>query len=203
MSEQRVVLVTGFEPFGGRAVNTSELAVRALHGRVIAGARVETAILPVRFGEAAEALLDAVRATGARLIVAVGEAGGRAAIAIERAAINLDDARLPDNAGAQPSGVPIVAGGPLAYASTLPVEALVEALLARGLPAASSESAGTFVCNHAFYALMHALAGHRGARGGFVHVPALPEAEDDAARLSLGRVVEALEVVIATCADDP
>jgi pyroglutamyl-peptidase len=186
------VLVTGFEPFDGGRVNPSALAARALHGRVIAGHPVEGVVLPVVFGASAAALRAHLDRLDPDLVICVGQAGGRPEIAVERLAVNLDDAALADNAGVRRHGVPIDPHGPPSCPSTLPVHAIVAALRDRGLPAAPSDSAGTFVCNHVFYALMRSL--RPGARGGFVHVPWLPEQGDPS--LPLDRVVEALAVAI-------
>lgn len=172
------VLLTGFAPFGGEAVNPSWLAVQSLQGRQIAGHRVVAAQLPTVFGDAPRRLQALVREHRPALVVCVGQAGGRAALSLERVAINLNDARIADNAGAQPIDTPVVAGGPAAYFSTLPVKAMLVALQRQDLAAEVSQTAGTFVCNQVFYALMHLLATQRGlknTRGGFIHVPWLPE----------------------------
>ena len=168
----RSVLVTGFEPFAGQRVNPSQLAVEALAGRTIAGRRIETAILPVVFGDATAALRRAVRRHRPELVICVGEAGGRAEISVERVAINVDDARIADNAGAQPIDEFIAGNGPPAYFATLPVKAMAVAMRAAGVPTEVSNSAGTFVCNHLMYGVLHYLAasGQR-ARAGFIHVP--------------------------------
>lgn len=171
----RRVLVTGFEPFGGDELNPSADIAHALDGRVIARHRVVGAVLPCVFGRSIEELRRLLRTHEPRLVVALGLAGGRADITPERVAINIDDARIPDNAGAQPIDRPVVRGGPAAYWSTLPIKAIGAALRARGVPASVSQTAGTFVCNHVFYGLMHALRRRRGVRGGFIHVPFLPE----------------------------
>ena len=171
----KTVLLTGFEPFGGEAVNPSGEIARQLHGTILAGHRVQGALLPCVFGAAITELKKQIRATKPVLIVCVGQAGGRAEITPERVAINVDDARIADNAGQKPTDRPVVRGGPAAYWSTLPVKAIVAALRQRGIPAAVSQTAGTFACNHAFYGLMHALRRQRKVRGGFIHVPFLPE----------------------------
>jgi pyroglutamyl-peptidase len=162
----RSVLLTGFEPFAGERLNPSAQIAEALDGREIAGHRVRGVILPCAFGESRRALLRALRSVEPALVICTGQAGGRAHLTPERVAINLDDARIPDNRGAQPSDRPIVRAGPAAYWSSLPVKAIVAALQARGLPASVSHSAGTYVCNHVFYSLMHELArlGGVGAR---------------------------------------
>ena len=171
----KTVLLTGFEPFGGETVNPSGEIARQWHGRVIGGHRVTGALLPCVFGAAITELNRQIRTTKPALVICVGQAGGRAGITPERVAINVDDARMPDNAGRQPVDRPVVRGGPAAYWSTLPVKAMVAALTRQGIPAAVSQTAGTFVCNHAFYGLMHALRGQKKIRGGFIHVPFLPE----------------------------
>ncbi|MBL8842198.1 MAG: pyroglutamyl-peptidase I [Planctomycetes bacterium] len=165
------VLVTGFEPFGGEATNPSQELAQRLDGRVVAGHRVVGRVLPCRFGAAREALHAALADAAPQLVVALGQAGGRAEISLERVAINVDDARIPDNYGAQPIDLPIVADGPAAYFATLPIKAIVHALRADSIPAAVSQTAGTFVCNHVFYALLHALSRRDDVRAGFVHVP--------------------------------
>lgn len=169
------VLITGFEPFGGSTVNPSEEIARNLHGREIAGHEVIAALLPCVFGTAIVELRRQVRAVKPSLVICLGQAGGRTAITPERVAINVDDARIPDNAGTQPVDRPVVRGGPAAYFSTLPVKAIVAGLRAEGVPAEVSQTAGTFLCNHVFYGLMHALRLRPGVRGGFIHVPYLPE----------------------------
>jgi pyroglutamyl-peptidase len=199
VARAETVLLTAFEPFGGDSVNASELAARPLEGRVIAGHRVSVAILPCRFGASVEALRAAIEREAPTLVVACGEAGGRAEISIERVAINVDDARIPDNAGAQPIDVPVIDGGPAAYWSTLPIKAIALALAEAGIPAAVSQTAGTFVCNHAFYALMHALAEQPAVRAGFVHVPCTPaQAKPRQPHMPTETTTRALEIVIAT-----
>lgn len=201
---QATVLVTGFEPFDRDVVNPSWEAARALDGWRCGDAVVRAVQLPCVFGRAADALGALLAERPPRLVIGLGLAGGRAEWTPERVAINCDDARIADNAGQQPVDTPVVPGGPAAYFSSLPVKAMVQAVRAAGVPASVSNSAGTFVCNHVFYALMHLLATRpalAGTRGGFVHVPALPE---QAARLSgmpsmaLATQVEALRIAVHT-----
>jgi pyroglutamyl-peptidase len=174
------LLVTGFEPFGGDRVNPSELVAAALHGSVVeAGghrARVVSQRLPCAFADARQRLAASVDEWQPLAVLALGLAAGRAGLTPERVAINLVDARIADNAGAQPSDVPVVPGGPAAYFGTLPVKAMVAAMRAAGAPAELSLSAGSFVCNELFYGLLHhlATAGPAGCRGGFMHLPLLP-----------------------------
>lgn len=198
------VLLTGFDPFNGAQVNPSWLAVQALHNRQIGGRRIVAAQLPTVFGASLrrlEMLLDQLRP---ELVICVGQAGGRSAISLERVAINVDDAPIPDNAGDQPVDTPVAAGAPAAYFSSLPIKAALAALQREGLPAEVSQTAGTFVCNHVFYGLMHRLASHPGlrhTRGGFVHVPWLPE--QGAPAMALDDVVRGLRVVVRAALTSP
>lgn len=168
------VLLTGFEPFGGHSLNPSWEVVRAVQGTRVAGAQVIGVQLPCVFAQALPALQQALTAHSPDLVLALGQAEGRNDLSVERVAINVMDARIPDNAGQQPIDVPVVAGGPAAYFSTLPIKALVAGLCAAGFPASVSQTAGTFVCNQVFYALQHLLAG-QGVHSGFMHLPALLE----------------------------
>ncbi len=165
------VLLTGFEPFGGEAGNPSWDAVQALDGECIASHRVVARCLPVAFGASLDALREAIDELGPALVLCVGQAGGRAQLSLERVAINVDDARIADNAGACPIDAAVVAGGPTAYFSDLPIKAMLSALREAGIPAEVSQTAGTYVCNHVFYGLMHALRDAAGVRGGFIHIP--------------------------------
>jgi pyroglutamyl-peptidase len=165
-----VVLVTGFEPFGGSAVNASEEVVKLLPHRV-GDVDVVTGILPCVFGDAPRALEALIGDHRPDIVIALGEAGGRSGVDLERVAINVDDARIPDNAGNRPIDSPVIDGAPSAYFSTLPIKACAAAVESVGVPTSVSNSAGTFVCNHLFFALMHLLTGALGVRGGFVHVP--------------------------------
>lgn len=170
-----VALVTGFDPFGGEPVNPSQQIAQALHGGIIARHRIAGAILPTEFGASLPALEALLRKHRPTLVLALGQAGGRAGISLERVAINLIDARIPDNGGAQPVDVHIVDNAPNAYFSTLPIKTMLARLRDAGIPAALSQTAGTFVCNQVFFGLMRLTARRRGVRGGFVHVPYLPE----------------------------
>lgn len=177
MSRRRApapVLLTGFAPFGAETSNPSWDLARALRGSRIGGRELRAVRLPVVFGEALEALDAALARHAPGLVLCLGQAGGRAQVSLERVAINVDDARIPDNAGRQPVDQPVVPGGPAAYFSTLPIKAMREAMRAAGCPAEVSQTAGTYVCNHVFYGLMHRLARRPGVRGGFMHVPWSP-----------------------------
>lgn len=186
------VLLTGFEPFGGEKVNPSGQVVAAVAAAPPPGLEVSAARLSCVFGQAVEELQDAIERTCPELVVCVGQAGGRPDLTVERVAVNLDDARIPDNAGRQPIDEPIAEDGPAAYFSGLPVKRCVAAARAAGVPASVSQTAGTFLCNHVFYALMHLIATRRpGLRGGFVHVPYAPEQVVDRGAPSLPVTVAA------------
>ena len=197
------VLLTGFEPFGGEAVNPSWLAAKALHRRQVAGHTIVAARLPTAFGASLAALRRLLLDLRPALVVCVGQAGGRGALSLERVAININDARIADNAGAQPVDAAVVEGGPAAYFSGLPIKAMLRALQDNGIAAELSQTAGTFVCNHVFYGLMHLLATRpalRGTRGGFVHVPFLPEqaAASGAPSMPLEQMVDGLRLALRT-----
>ncbi len=198
-TKMKTVLVTGFEAFGGEPLNPSAQIAEALDGQVIGGRRVVGAVLPCVFGASVAELKRRMKEVQPELVICVGQAGGRAAITPERVAINVDDARIADSAGGQPVDRAIVRGGPAAYFSTLPVKAMVAALRAEGVPAEVSQTAGTFVCNHVFYGLMHALRRKRGVRGGFIHVPFLPgQAKAGHASLPLETMVAAVARAVET-----
>ena len=194
----KTVLLTGFEPFGGETINPSGEIARQLHGTVIGGHRVTGALLPCVFGAAITELKKQIRATKPRLIICLGQAGGRADITPERVAINVDDTRIPDNARRQPVDRPVVRSGPAAYWSTLPIKAIGAALARRGIPASVSQTAGTFVCNHVFYGLMHALHGQKQVRGGFIHVPFLPEQASNQPCLPLETMTRGIRLAVET-----
>jgi pyroglutamyl-peptidase len=176
-------LVTAFEPFGGEDVNASLEAVRRLPARA-GKLDIATAVLPTSYARSFPALAAAIERESPEIVLAVGQAGERAALCVERIAVNLQDAEIADNDGGRPVDAPVVAGGPAAYLATLPVRAAVAGLNAAELPAQLSMSAGTFVCNHVFYGLMHlAATGKHRFRAGFLHVPrAQAMAPEDMAR---------------------
>ena len=194
------ILLTGFEPFGGETINPSWEVARSLHNLVIAGATVHARCLPVTFGEAPEALAEALASLQPGLVIGLGQASGRSEVSIERVAVNLIDARIADNAGHRPLDEPVCAGAPAAYFSTLPVKAMRDALRAAGHPAGLSLSAGAFVCNQVFFELQHRLAG-QGVRSGFIHLPALPEqaarSQPSVPSMSLAAQVDAIRLAIA------
>lgn len=167
------LLITGFDPFGGETINPAWEAVKLLPEKI--GDYVLCKLeIPTVFGEAARKTLEKAGEIAPDVILCIGQAGGRAAVTPERVAINIRDARIDDNAGNRPVDVPVVANGPAAYFSTVPVKAMAEAITAAGLPGTVSNTAGTFVCNDVLYTLLHAFK-DTDVRVGFVHVPYLPE----------------------------
>ena len=173
------ILITSFEPFGGDKLNSAQEALRFIPDE-IRGAKLVKLCLPVIFGRSAELLREAIRAEQPDAVLCLGQAGGRKALTPERVAINLEDARIPDNAGQQPEDTPIDPGGPDAYFSTLPVKSMVRAIRNAGVPAEISNSAGTFVCNRVMYGLMDCIA-HEfpSVKGGFLHMPYMAEQAAD------------------------
>lgn len=166
-----MVLVTGFEPFGAESTNPSwEICTRL--PRSIAGLTVETCRVPCEFRHSVEVVVAAIERHRPAIVLCLGQAGGRAHLSVERVAINVDDARIADNAGDRPVDEAIAASGPPAYFATLPVKAVAAAMRAAGAPAEISNSAGTYVCNHLMYGVLHFLAASGNtARAGFIHVP--------------------------------
>ena len=189
------LLLTGFDPFDGAKSNPSWDAASALDGCVIGGHRIAARRLPTEFEASLRALRAAIRETGPSLVVCTGLAGGRKELSLERVAINVDDARIADNIGAQPVDARIAARGPAAYFTTLPIKAMLAALEKQGIPAHVSQTAGTFVCNHVFYGLMHALRRTPGVRGGFIHVPRAGRGG-----MPLDQIVEGLRIALRVAA---
>ena len=196
----RIVLLTGFEPFDQDQVNPSWEAVRQLDG-VQLGSDVQIVArrLPCAFATAGECLTRLIDELHPAMVIATGLGPGRSDISIERVAINVNDARIPDNLGEQPIDTPVVPQGPAAYFTTLPLKAMVQALKAAGISASVSHTAGTFVCNQVFYCLQHALAGSA-VRSGFIHVPELPEqaARSGGPSMPLSTQIEGLRIALTT-----
>ncbi|MCI1899881.1 MAG: pyroglutamyl-peptidase I [Enterobacter sp.] len=193
------VLITGFEPFGGETVNPSWEVVKQLEGLNIDNCRVVTRQLPCVFGESLTVLNAAIDELEPCVVIAVGQAGGRVDVTVERVAINVDDARIPDNRGQQPVDVAIVPDGPAAWFSALPIKAMVAAMREKGIPASVSQTAGTFVCNHVMYGLLNKISAKPGVKGGFIHIPYLPEqaaAHAGAPSMAAQTVKDALEIAI-------
>jgi pyroglutamyl-peptidase len=200
----RRLLLTGFDPFGGEKVNPSWEIARALDGQVIGDLEVCSRSLPVEWGRALDVLYRHIAEVRPDVVISLGQSG-RPEISPERMGINVSDATAPDNAGVVATDLPIVPGGPAAYFSTLPVKAMAAAMREAGIPAHVSNTAGTYLCNHVMYGLLH----YFGARGldvpaGFVHVPTLPEQMAARPRpegsMALDTMVRAIRVSIGVCA---
>ncbi len=198
--QDEVVLVTGFEPFGGETANPSWDVCERLAAE-IAGMRVERCLVPCEFRRAIEVAVEAIERVHPALVVCLGQAGGRSRIGVERVAINVDDARIPDNAGAQPVDELVAVNGPPAYFASLPVKAMAAAIRGAGVPAEVSNTAGPFVCNHLMYGVLHylAMSGSR-ARAGFIHVPYSEEQavdKRDVPAMALDTMVKGITAAIA------
>ena len=199
------VLLTAFDPFGGESINPAFEAVRLLPD-TIEGATIVKLEVPTIFREALDVLDEALERERPDIAIAVGQAGGRFDVTPERVAINVDDARIADNAGNQPVDEPIYPDGPNAYFATLPIKAMVAAIREAGLPSSVSNSAGTFVCNHLMYGLLYAAdKKYPDMRGGFIHVPFLPAqvvTKPNQPSMSLDNIVTALTVAVAAAVAD-
>lgn len=192
------IVLTGFEPFGGEAVNPSWEAVKLVR---VDGVELVRMQLPVVFGGAAEQVLAAIDEHAPDAVILVGQAGGRKGITVERVAINVDDARIADNVGAQPIDQPIAPDGPAAYFSTLPIKEMVKAMEESGVEASVSNSAGTYVCNNVLYQVLHHISQHKlPVRATFVHLPFLggqqAVAHTGAPFMALDGMAQALQAAI-------
>ena len=200
------LLLSGFEPFGGERLNPSLECVKAVQQRGVTGVHITALELDVDRQRAPAALLDRLEQLKPDALIMLGEAGGRTHITPERVAINVDDFLIPDHAGRQPQDEAIIAGAPAAYLSTLPLRTIVAALQQRAIPAAISNSAGTYLCNHVFYRAMHALNQLSLAiPAGFIHLPYLSDqvlSSKDCPSLPRATLVEAVCVCIQTCLAD-
>ncbi|MFN8607208.1 MAG: pyroglutamyl-peptidase I [Vulcanimicrobiota bacterium] len=197
-----MVLITGFEPFGGDSENPSARIALALQGRQVQGREVVGAVLPCVFAHALRHLRRHLRRHRPELVICLGLAAGRSALSIERVAINVMDARIPDNAGATPVDEPVARAGPVGYWSSLPIKAICQAWREAGLPGEVSQTAGTFVCNQVFYGLMRSLRGTK-IRGGFIHVPYARGQGEPCLELEamVAGIQLAAEVSLTTCQD--
>ncbi|SFS51460.1 pyroglutamyl-peptidase I [Paenibacillus sp. BC26] len=195
------ILLTGFDPFGGETINPAWEVVSDVHRRkAFSELQVEARQIPTVFTTSIEVLRQAILEVQPEVVICVGQAGGRSDIALERVAINLNDARIPDNEGNQPMDEPIFEQGPAAYWSSLPIKTITAQLRKAGIPASVSHTAGTFVCNHLFYGLQHMIATEfPGIRGGFIHIPYLPiqtAQKPQLPSMSLETMVEAIEIAV-------
>ncbi|AJI73425.1 pyrrolidone-carboxylate peptidase [Francisella tularensis subsp. novicida GA99-3548] len=197
----QTVLVTGFAPFGGEKINPSWQAVKQLPDS-INGAKIIKKQIPVSFKGSVNDLDKLIEKYNPDVIIAVGEAGGRAAVSIERVAINVDDARIADNDNYQPKNIKISANGENAYFSKLPIYKIQAAIQAQGIPAYISDSAGTYVCNHVMYHLLEVLSKkYPNKIAGFIHVPYAPQQvvnKSDMPSMSTDQATQALKIAIQT-----
>jgi pyroglutamyl-peptidase len=203
-----VILLTGFEPFGGHTTNPAGEVAKALDGRAFGAEVVRAAILPVHHREAAPAVRRLVDEARPGAIVHLGLAGGRARVALERVAVNVMDFEMADNAGYRATGEPCVAGGPVAYFSTLPLEAMLEALTAEGVPAYLSSTAGTYLCNQTMYTTRHLLAERAlDIPAGFIHLPLsaamVAATKVDQPSMDLPLMIRAVEIALRIIAASP
>lgn len=192
------LLITGFAPFGGGDVNPSWMAVQALPA-CVGDFELYKMELPTIFADAAAQVIARADEIGADVVLSVGQAGGRDAVTPERIAVNIRDARIPDNAGNQPRGEFVAEDGPAAYFATVPVEKMAQAIRDRQIRATVSNSAGAFVCNDVMYSLLHRFAGTP-VRAGFIHVPYIPEQGQPS--MPLEQTVAALTAAIEACSEE-
>ncbi|HEY7521930.1 MAG TPA: pyroglutamyl-peptidase I [Methylomirabilota bacterium] len=202
-----MILLTGFEPFGTYKDNPSAEVAEALHGRVVGGVTIRSAVLPVHHARAAVAVAQLVDELSPRAIVHLGLAGGRARLALERVAVNVMDFEIADNAGYRATGEPCVPGGPPAFFSTLPLAGMLEALTANGVPAYLSTTAGTYLCNQTFYTTRHRLESTgRAIPAGFIHLPLSPAmvvaAGLDQPSMDVPLMVRAIEIALRVVTSD-
>lgn len=196
------LLLTAFTPFDGEKINPALEAVKLVKDR-IGNLLIVKLEVPTVFGKSIDTVREAIEREKPDFVLSIGQAGGRAEITPERVAINLDDARIPDNEGNQPIDEPIFPDGENAYFSTLPVKAMVEAIRKEGLPSSLSNSAGTYVCNHLMYGVLYYLDKRPVIKAGFIHVPYIPEQtknKKEMPALELSEIVRGLEAAITAIA---
>ena len=196
------ILLTGFKPFGGLAINPTEQLMQALAASADAlpGVEIETLVLDVDYVLAEKQFREALLRLRPDAILSFGVSGGTDELCLERIAVNLDDAALPDSGGQTRSGTRIVEGGPVGYWATLDLERLYAALVEAGLPVRFSNHAGAYLCNHLFYYGLHLIQ----ALGletpmGFVHVPPLPEQVREGGRAKVGMALGTLAEAARVC----
>ena len=196
------LLLTAFTPFDGERINPALEAMKLVKDK-IGNLLIVKLEVPTVFGKSIDTVREAIERERPDFVLSIGQAGGRAEITPERVAINLDDARIPDNEGNQPIDEPIFPDGENAYFSTLPVKAMVEAIRKEGLPSSLSNSAGTYVCNHLMYGILYYLNKRPGIKAGFIHVPYIPEQtknKKEMPALELSEIVRGLEAAITAIA---
>lgn len=192
-------LVTGFDPFGGESINPSWEAVKSIKN-TIAGAEIIKLQLPTVAYKSISQLHNKMVELNPDIVISVGQAGGRAGITPERVAINITDARIPDNEGNQPIDEVIFEDGDTAYFSNLPVKAMVQAIRDAGFPSSLSNTAGTYICNHVMYGILYYIQKEfPNTRGGFIHVPfATSQVADkpEMPSMEIANITTALEAAI-------
>ena len=194
------IIVTGFDPFGGEKINPSIKCVKTLPE--IEGVELFRVELPTVFKESAIRLNEVINDVKPDAVLCVGQAGGRPGITMERIAINVDDARIPDNRSQQPIDEVIQRDGEAAYFTTLPIKRIVNAIRKVGIPAEVSNTAGTFVCNHIMYqALFASTKADKPFKAGFMHIPFIPEQTTEKPSLPLEESTKALQIAIETIRD--
>lgn len=192
------LLLTAFTPFDGERINPALEAVKLVKDK-IGNLEIVKLEVPTVFGKSIDTVREAIERERPDFVLSIGQAGGRAEITPERVAINLNDARIPDNEGNQPIDESIFSDGENAYFSTLPVKAMVEAIRKEGLPSSLSNSAGTYVCNHLMYGVLYYLDKRPSMKAGFIHVPYIPEQvknKKEMPALPLSDIVRGLEAAI-------
>ncbi|MFB0918638.1 MAG: pyroglutamyl-peptidase I [Clostridiaceae bacterium] len=200
------ILITAFDPFGGEKINPALEAVKLMKDE-IKGARLIKLEIPTVFRKSIEMVKEAIDTESPDVVLNIGQAGGRFDITPERVAINLDDARIPDNEGNQPIDIPIFEDGEPAYFATLPVKAMVSAIRNENIPASLSNTAGTFVCNHIMFGTLYTIAkSGKDIRAGFIHVPFIPEQvvgkPMQAPSMSITDIVRGLEAAVGAIVDN-
>ena len=200
------LLLTAFDPFGGSAINPALEAVGLVADR-IGDVEIVKLVVPTVFGKSVDVVTAKMEAEKPDVVLCIGQAGGRHDLTPERVAINLDDARIPDNEGNQPIDRTICRDGAAAYFSNLPIKAMAAKIREAGLPASVSNTAGTFVCNHLMYGVLHHMAKHYpDMRGGFMHVPFVPSQTvnrpDPTPSMSEQDIARGIEAAIAAIAEN-
>lgn len=201
-NSMKKLLLTAFTPFDGEKINPALEAVKLVKDK-IGNLLIVKLEVPTVFGKSIDTVREAIEREKPDFVLSIGQAGGRAEITPERVAINLNDARIPDNEGNQPIDEPIFPDGENAYFSTLPVKAMVEAIRKEGLPSSLSNSAGTYVCNHLMYGVLYYLDKRPSIKAGFIHVPYIPEQvknKKEMPALELSEIVRGLEAAITAIA---
>jgi pyroglutamyl-peptidase len=195
------VLVTGFEPFAGEGINPSYEAVKKLQDYNF-NFELYTAEIPTVFYDSLDNLNRLLDDIKPKIVICVGQAGGRSNISLERVAINVDDARIKDNSGNRPIDTKIKLKGKNAYFSKLPIKAIVKELRINNIPATVSNTAGTFVCNHLMYGLLHLInTRYPEIKGGFIHVPYIPGQvvdKKEESSMSLSNITKSLSIAVKT-----